>query len=249
MTTLAIPQTAWQRTPLRAPQTPSFVLPVGFAAITKPVRISLHRTWERLADHVSRHLLSNATRPAIRAAFPDLTDLDEFNCEKHAVRWMRRDPSSELGADDPVVQAYSAIVERSVREAHALDFLTWTRSTCLTLDSAGLIVVIDAGFVRTAFIPSIERSTNDTAPYIRSTRREDRTRKQIAEERDGDERYFYGVFRPAIQHVRRFPADNRLGQAEYGSLKSVLPPQSQLDFLNWVALRRQRSHGAMEYGL
>ena len=84
---------------------------------------------------------------------------------------------------------------------------------------------------------------------MKSNRREDRARRLLAEERDGDERYFYGVFRPAIQHLRRFPVENRLGQAEYGSLKNVLPPQSQLDFLNWVAMRRQRNHGAMEFGL
>jgi hypothetical protein len=211
------------------------------------MRVQLHQSWEKLADHVTRHVLSNEARPAIRAAFPDLSDLAEFHSEKDAVRWMRRSTGAGLGPEDPVVQAYSAVVERSVLEAFSLGFLTWTTSTCVTLDSAGFVVVLDGGFVRTAFIPSIERSADHQDQLSGSGRREDRARRRIAEERDGDERYFYEVFRPAIQHIRRFPVENRLGQAEYGALKNVLPPQSQLAFLNWVSMRRQASHSAMEF--
>lgn len=249
MTTLSIALPVRTRTQVAPKRTPSFLLPQGFAAVPQPVRIRMHQSWDKLADHVARHILSDEARPALRAAFPDLTNLDEFDSEKHAVRWMRRDPNSDLGHDDPVVMAYASIVERSVLEASSLDLLTWTTSTCITLDSAGFIVVIDKGAVRTAFVPAIERSSSVQDRVLRSSRREDRARKQLAEERDGDERYFYEVFRPAIQHLRRFPVENRLGQAEYGSLKSVLPPQSQLDFLNWVSMRRQCNHGGMEFGL
>jgi len=59
-----------------------------------------------------------------------------------------------------------------------------------------------------------------------------------------DQRIFYEVFRPAVQHIRDSYWDSnasqararRLGRHEYALLKEKLPPNSELGFDEWLAL-------------
>jgi len=226
--------------------TPSILLPAGFAGTVQPLRVRLHDSWDKLVDHVVRHVLSTEARLALRASFPELTNLDEFISEKAAVRWIR---SPGRTAADPVVTAYRMLIERSLAEAWSLRFVVWNRRTAVTIDSSGLLAVVEDRVLKTTFIPAVESAVAAMREDSRSLRRDDRHRQQLDAKRDGNERYYYGVFRPAVQHVRRFPADNVLSVAQYGALKNALPTQKQLGYLSWCAMRSQAGHPEMEFML
>ncbi len=226
--------------------TPSILLPAGFARTVQPVRVRLHDSWDKLVDHVVRHILSAQARHVLRAAFPELTNLDEFISEKAAVRWIRRPGRS---AADPVVTAYRMIVERSLAEAWSLRFVVWNHRTAVTIDSSGLLAVIEDRVLKTTFIPAVESALSAMREDSRSLRRDDRHRQQLDSERDGNERYYYSVFRPAVQHVRRSPANNTLSVIQYGALKNALPTQKQMGYLSWCAMRSQAGHPEMEFML
>jgi hypothetical protein len=230
--------------PVRPMPAPTVPTPTALRAEGMPARLRLHPSVSSLFRHLDKHVLDVDARPALRAAFPCIAEVEDLATEKATIRWQRR---PDRNVSDDAVVGYVRMIEQSITEACTLGFFRTGRQTAVTLDSAGLLVVVDHGTVVTAFIPGVDfrgktRSGDD-----------DRSRHEIARndrrraERNGDERYYYEVFRPAIQQIRRFPVEDTIGGIEYGALKLVLPRSRHLDLVSWIAMRRGLDHGPMEF--
>lgn len=200
----------------------------------------LHGDLRNLTDHVARHIVEPSARRALVVAHPWLCEIDVFASDAAAERFLSHranDPSF-----DAVARAYTRIVQAAIVEA---DTLGWTvqpaRRTSVHLDSAGLLVLIGGGIVRTAFIPGVERIETEFA--LRHESRNERIAREARERRwTAAERYYYRVFRPAMRSIRRYPTSGIRGDAQYGSLKRVLPRISDLGFSRWLAMRARLGH-------
>jgi len=205
-----------------------------------------------LADHMARHFVERSARPAFAAAHPFLRAIDVFADDRAAEQFLRQlahapanDPSfvrSFAPAFDAVCAAYARVVQHALREAAVLGWsVAPSRSTRVHLDSAGVLVVVGGGVVRTVFIPGVDRVDDDIAHRHES--RTERIARAAREARwTGDERYFYRVFRPALRAVRRFPTSGLPGDVQYGALKRVLPAVSDLGLAAWRSLRAEHGH-------
>jgi hypothetical protein len=205
--------------------------------------IPLHGGFSQLADHIARHFVERAARAALVTAYPSLAEIDVFASDAAAKRFMsRREQDPSL---DAVARAYARVLQGSIREAAALGWtVTADRSSSVHLDSAGLLVVIGGGLVRTAFIPGVDYSAASSAREHES--HGERTARLAREARwSGDERYFYRVFRPAMRTVRRFPTGGIKGDVQYGALKRVLPQLSGIGLAEWQSMRARLGHAAL----
>lgn len=224
---------------------PTIAVPAQlFGAHTMP-SVRLHPTMVKLIDHVDRHVLEPCARAALMSAHPQLAELDAFTCPIAAGHWAKRAQSGEHFS--AVVTAYSHLVEASVREAVELGLVVRAAHSTITLDSAGMIVVIEGAIVRTAFIPGIEHDFDLPRHLDHRSRDTRRVQAALCEARDADQAYFFDVFRRAIQSIRRFPTENGAGRAEYGALKYVLPSNSALSYESWRGMRLNCGHAPMEF--
>jgi hypothetical protein len=226
------------------PITPSISVPAAICMTWAADKVLLHRGAIHLFDHIERHFLEANARRALRAAYPFLNGYETFQGELHAFRW-KRNPNRSV--TDPTVEAYGRVIRQSIHEAAELGFLQAVGSTTVTLDSAGLLVVIDSGVVVTAFIPSIDHELSEALNRDGKSRHEIARDLERRQRRDPDERYYYDFFRPAVQQIRRYPIEDPIGGIGYGSLKRVLPTFDKLDLFGWLGLRRSQGHGAMEF--
>jgi hypothetical protein len=211
-----------------------------------PTDLPLHGDLRVLSDHVARHLLEPSARAALVAAHPWLREIDVFASTAAAERYLSHhahDPSFEA-----VARAYTRLVQAALDEAAVLGWSVQVdRKTSVHLDSAGMLVLIGSGIVRTAFIPGVDHVHVDIE--MRHESRNERIAREARERRwSGDERYFYRVFRPALRTIRRFPTTGVRGDAQYGALKRVLPALADLRIGAWQALRTRLGHARMSGG-
>ena len=197
-----------------------------------------------LADHLARHFVEPAARAAFAAAHPFLRAIDVFASDAAAERFLSHLAHAPAfdASFTAVCAAYARVVQHALREAAVLGWtVTPSRSTSVHLDSAGVLVVIGGGVVRTVFIPGVDRVADDIAHRHES--RAERTAREAREAKwTGDERYYYRVFRPALRTVRRFPTTGLPGDVQYGALKRVLPAVADLDLAAWRSLRAEQGH-------
>lgn len=219
----------------------------GTRAVEEPPgrgNIPLHGDLRVLSDHMARHLLETSARAALVAAHPWLREIDVFASTAAAERYLSHhahDPSFEA-----VARAYTRIVQSALDEALVLGWSVQVdRRTSVYLDSAGMLVLVGGGIVRTAFIPGVDHVHVDIE--MRHESRNERIAREARERRwSGDERYFYRVFRPALRTIRRFPTTGVRGDAQYGALKRVLPALADLRIGAWQALRTRLGHARMD---
>ena len=203
----------------------------------------LHGELRAMADHMARHMLEPAARTALIAAHPWLRDIDVFATDAATERFLShhaQDPSF-----DALALAYVRVVETALAEAATLGWrVEVDRRTSVHLDSAGVLVLIGGGVVRTMFVPGVDHVHVDIA--LRHESRNERSAREARERRwSGDERYFYRVFRPALRTIRRFPTSGVRGDAQYGALKRVLPAVADIGIEAWQAMRASLGHGPM----
>jgi hypothetical protein len=238
MTTMQLPPSRPQ------PATPSISVPTAICKTWAADKARLHSSAAHLFDHIERHFHEANARRALRAAYPFLNEYETFQGDLQAFRWNR---NPDRSVTDPTIEAYGRVIRQSIHEAAEIGFLQTVGSTTITLDSAGLLVVIDSGRVVTAFIPSIDHELSGALNHDGRSRHEIARDLERRKMRDPDERYYYDIFRPAIQQIRRYPIEDPIGGIGYGSLKRVLPRFDKLDLFGWLGLRRSQSHGAMEF--
>ena len=214
---------------------PTVRLPHSLAVGRARPSARLHPDNARLVDHISRHALEHSARAALVVAHPALNQVAPFACPIEAARWVRRGNTSECF--DGVVAAYAQLVEDSLREAAELGFVVRTSSSMITLDSAGMVVVVEGDIVRTAFIPGIDYEFELPQSLCHRSHDERDAQARRCAQRSADEIYYFDVFRPAIQSIRRFPTTNPNGRAEYGALKNVLPSARMLSLEAWRSMR------------
>ncbi len=145
------------------------------------------------------------------------------------------------------------------------------QAVTLAIGTAGVLLVVE-NWLKTAFLPgqgdpqAVLDQRESRGPREESPRagrrgmrpdvpgdsqgkdREDREQRRREEGWNDGQKLYYKVFRPAIQFVRshyeiEFDARGERKRGEYGLLKSVLPPMSQLKYDNWLALREQAVNG------
>lgn len=233
------------------PHAPASPESAGGVVVPFPYRVDgpagavhpLHGDLASLADHLARHILARDARTALVAAHPWLAGTDPFASDATAERFLSH--RAQDPAFDAAARAYTRVVQIALTEAAALG---WTvqvdRLTTVHLDSAGLLVVVGSGTVRTAFFPGIDRVATDLE--LRHESRNERAAREARERRwSGDEHHYYRVFRPAMRTVRRFPASGVRGDAQYGALKRVLPKLSELGLAEWQSMRARLGHAAM----
>lgn len=223
---------------------PSVQLPAAMQSALGQSSVQLHAGPGRLVSHIEKHILHRHARSAIVAAFPSAKACPEFQSDRQAFRWLRSRPDV---ATDPVVDCYRRIVTDSLEEAATLGHFLHRRETLVSLDSAGLLVLIDRGTVVTAFIPGVESDFTIPLEVDHRSRHDILRAEERRRERDGDEAYFYEVFRPAIQQIRRFPVEDRISGTDYGALKLVLPTVGGLNFMSWLAMRAQLGHRPIDF--
>ncbi len=223
---------------------PTVELPFEMRTVLGRTSVRLHGGSVSLVDHVQKHILHRTARAALVAAFPSAACCDEFLNDLRAHRWHRSRP--DMGSD-PVVWQYRHIVSRSLQEAADLGFYHCRGQRLVSIDTAGFLVLIDRGTVVTAFIPGIDSDFMMPMELDHRSRHELARGSERRRRRDGDEAYFYEVFRPAIQQVRRFPLEDPVSGTDYGVLKLVLPRASKLDLLSWLGMRARLGHGPIDF--
>jgi hypothetical protein len=219
---LSIRQTRAARpTPVTRPSFETRALP--------SIEIRLHSSSTLFVEHLEKHFASPEAITALHGAHPFTQELAAFTTDRALVRALRCDPTHpEFQA---VVASYGRLAAATLDEAAELGWLVEpSPSVTIGLATSGLLAVVERATLRTIFFPGLVSFADDAnEPEVRSKRGKPANEANAAA---------FLNFRRAVQVIRSLPDDRVAGAcSQYGALKRVLPPMSQLRREHWESHR------------
>jgi hypothetical protein len=228
--------------------------------------VPLFASWEQAVAHLGDHVL---TVPECRGWALVLGDPD---CLPPGVDAAARQALAERAlataglAVQELFDLYAGAVRSASRDAALLGWHASEGAVTAGLGTAGLLLLIDGGVARTAFLPGqgdpeVVRQAAQRGPAalprergMRPARgpgrhpREEWRYLRRQQSWSADEQLYHLVFRPAVQFVRsRYhhyrDASGRLLRCDYALLKPVLPAMSELTLDGWRGRRGLCGHG------
>jgi hypothetical protein len=219
---------------------------------------------ERALRHLGDHMLAAPECAAWCLVLPDLADHIDPEDANSREAYFRQARATRGVSAQPVFDLYRAASARAAGEAFLLNWHATDGRTTVALGTAGVLVLIDGPSVTTVYLPgqgnpAAVRASREAEPdrlgrERRLMRRSDRRpagerRRQARREarRSAEEGLYYGVFRPAVQFLRRryhqsYTLDG-VRRYDDALLKGVLPPMSRLGLAGWQGYRAQVSAG------
>jgi hypothetical protein len=229
--------------------------------------VSIFGNWQSACEHLQSHLLTEPECRSWVLVIPELEEMIDLQDPDARRAYHQRAVQTRGIAAQGLYDVLCRSIQDASREASRLKWFVSEGAVTVALGTTGILMVVMTE-LKTAFLPgqgdpeSVRKQQeqggprpDDTAtrgPGMRPGRRgsrdepgrQQRSQQARSEDWTDSQRLFYAVFRPAVQFIRaryRYELDAR-GQArrgDYGLLKDVLPPMSQLKYDHWLILRRE----------
>lgn len=224
------------------------------ATWTNPIdqrSIGMFGSEEQVIGHVLKHILAQPENRCwhlvFQALFPDIDISNPEVCFEAARRLANRDAEmlSQLYC------GYIASIQCGLTDSAYRRWWVESGSTVISFTIVGMVVIFDH-VIRTAFfagqgnVNGQDRERKSAGRWSREggnagrRTREDRVQSRIRAGWDVSEVIYYEVYRTAVNHIRKLPANPFRGSedtpacGEYGILKSVLPKGLKLEYKNWL---------------
>ena len=202
--------------------------------------VLLHRSEVVAAEHLAKHVLSDAARKACLRAFPALRNLEVMTNPVLAGRVAAQGSSHPAFAQ--ALEVYREIISSTVRDAVCLGWVVTTKNaTDIAMGTSGFVVVIVDNMVRTAFLPGLVVDPLETFDAQQRSPREQRDHADRVAQWSDDQKYFHDIFKSALKRIRNFTSSSdRVG--EYAALREFIPRTSEMNAAIWSELREQAGH-------
>lgn len=165
-----------------------------------PRQVTLHPSSEVMVDHIEKHWTTQPEHAALLATQAWAHANAAWHSADALFRALQRDPLHPVWAE--LVDGYERLVQGAISAATTLGWTTTTVTGArLFFSPQAVLVVVDRGSVRTAFVPSTQGRDDD--PGVGGS----------------EATFFQSHFRPALEFIRRAPRCQGIGRdGEYGCL-------------------------------